>query len=184
VDGRRKPDLAAIGQGTAIGNHTGTGGVSTGNGTSFAAPQIAGFAALVWQRYPQLTAQQVADTLKRAGHQANTPDNFLGFGVPTIVLPAVVVPEPDPILSISEPQPERLLLFPNPARDYLTVRFPAGRQPIALALIATNGQLVQHIRPTDTTEFTLALPSIAPGLYWIRSLYADGSVQTAAFLKY
>ena len=52
-----------------------------GSGTSFAAPQVAGAAALVWAANPALTAQQVAQILKEtaSGDGRWTPD--LGFGV-------------------------------------------------------------------------------------------------------
>ena len=36
------------------------------SGTSFAAPEVAGVAALVWGANPSLTARQVADVLKRS----------------------------------------------------------------------------------------------------------------------
>jgi subtilisin family serine protease len=51
------------------------------SGTSFAAPQVAGAAALVWAANPALTAQQVAQILKEtaAGGGRWTPE--LGFGV-------------------------------------------------------------------------------------------------------
>ena len=52
-----------------------------GSGTSFAAPQVAGAAALVWAAAPSLTAQQVAGILEQTarGGGAWTPD--LGWGV-------------------------------------------------------------------------------------------------------
>jgi subtilisin family serine protease len=52
-----------------------------GSGTSFAAPQVAGAAALVWAANPALTAQQVAQILKETASDGSrwTPD--LGFGV-------------------------------------------------------------------------------------------------------
>jgi subtilisin family serine protease len=52
-----------------------------GSGTSFAAPQVAGAAALVWAANPALTAQQVAQILKETASEGSrwTPD--LGFGV-------------------------------------------------------------------------------------------------------
>ena len=52
-----------------------------GSGTSFAAPQVAGAAALVWAANPGLTAQQVAQILKEtaSGNGHWTPD--LGFGI-------------------------------------------------------------------------------------------------------
>jgi subtilisin family serine protease len=51
------------------------------SGTSFAAPQVAGAAALVWAADPSLTAQQVAQILKEtaSGHGGWTPE--LGYGV-------------------------------------------------------------------------------------------------------
>jgi len=51
------------------------------SGTSYAAPQVAGAAALVWAANPSLTARQVAQILKEtaSGRGAWTPD--LGFGV-------------------------------------------------------------------------------------------------------
>jgi subtilisin family serine protease len=51
-----------------------------GSGTSFAAPQVAGAAALVWAAAPSLTAQQVAGILEQTarGGGAWTPD--LGWG--------------------------------------------------------------------------------------------------------
>jgi serine protease len=52
-----------------------------GSGTSFAAPQVAGAAALVWAANPLLTAAQVAQILKdtASGHGAWNAD--LGYGV-------------------------------------------------------------------------------------------------------
>ena len=80
VDGRIKPDLAAKGGGTSLGNQNGTIGVS--NGTSFSSPLIAGFAAGFWQANPKLTNMEVMDYLKRSGSQYNQPDGLLGYGIP------------------------------------------------------------------------------------------------------
>ena len=52
-----------------------------GSGTSFATPQVAGAAALVWAANPQLRAAEVASILEQtaSGHGAWTPE--LGYGV-------------------------------------------------------------------------------------------------------
>ena len=52
-----------------------------GSGTSFAAPQVAGAAALVWAADPSLTAQQVAAVLKETASGRGTWTPELGFGV-------------------------------------------------------------------------------------------------------
>jgi subtilisin family serine protease len=51
------------------------------SGTSFAAPQVAGAAALVWAANPLLTAAQVADLLKQTASGDGTWNPDLGFGV-------------------------------------------------------------------------------------------------------
>ena len=52
-----------------------------GSGTSFAAPQVAGAAALVWAANPALTAQQVALILKETASGAGRWTPELGFGI-------------------------------------------------------------------------------------------------------
>jgi subtilisin family serine protease len=51
------------------------------SGTSFAAPQVSGAAALVWAANPSLTAQQVAQILKQTASGAGRWTPELGFGV-------------------------------------------------------------------------------------------------------
>ena len=51
------------------------------SGTSFAAPQVAGAAALVWAANPSLTAQQVAQILKATASGGGRWTPGLGFGV-------------------------------------------------------------------------------------------------------
>jgi subtilisin family serine protease len=51
------------------------------SGTSFAAPEVAGAAALVWAANPLLTAEQVADILKQTASGQGDWNPELGFGV-------------------------------------------------------------------------------------------------------
>lgn len=52
------------------------------NGTSFSAPVITGLAACIWQYDSTLTNYEVMDIIKKSGHLAETPNNYLGHGVP------------------------------------------------------------------------------------------------------
>ena len=63
------------------GNAFAAGLHGSASGTSFAAPQVAGAAALVWAANPRLSAGQVAEVLKAtaSGHGSWTPGT--GFGV-------------------------------------------------------------------------------------------------------
>lgn len=78
ADGRVKPDVVAVGSNTALCNTSGF--ASTSNGTSFAAPLVAGLVAGFWQANPHLTAQEVTRCIRKSGHQFATPDVLLGYG--------------------------------------------------------------------------------------------------------
>ena len=61
----------------------GTGGAQYGYlaGTSFAAPEVAGVAALIWAARPQLENYQVADIIKQSAQRAGgwTPTEGCGL---------------------------------------------------------------------------------------------------------
>jgi serine protease AprX len=85
VDGRFKPDIAAMGSGATVSRYSNssmTSVLGAASGTSFSSPIMAGFAACYWQANPELTAMQVIAAIKALGNQANSPDNNLGWGVP------------------------------------------------------------------------------------------------------
>lgn len=62
--------------------------IGIGSGTSYAAPQVAAAAALVWGVDPSLTARQVADLLKSTASGHGTWSAELGYGV--LDVPAAV----------------------------------------------------------------------------------------------
>lgn len=78
ADGRVKPDIVAVGSGTALCNTSGF--AATSNGTSFSAPLVAGLVAGFWQANPHLTAQEVTRCIRKSGHQFASPTIQLGYG--------------------------------------------------------------------------------------------------------
>lgn len=80
ADGRIKPDVMALGSPASV--ITGRGTVSKNVGTSFAAPQVAGLAACLWQALPKLTVAELISLIRSSGSQAEHPDNIMGYGIP------------------------------------------------------------------------------------------------------
>lgn len=78
ADGRVKPDVMATGAPAMV--IDGAGRAVPAMGTSFAAPQVAGLAACLWQAAPTLTADEIADLLRSTASQAAWPDNVMGYG--------------------------------------------------------------------------------------------------------
>ena len=80
ADGRIKPDVMAPGERVWVVNPDGT--VQEVNGTSFAAPILAGMAACMMGRCPVLGPAAWADSLRTWGSRAEYPDNEQGYGTP------------------------------------------------------------------------------------------------------
>ena len=77
TDGRIKPDIVGADRGDSV-----SYGVNGFSGTSQASPHIAGLAALVLQRYPEYTPEQVATYLKNNALGIDTvPNNTWGHGL-------------------------------------------------------------------------------------------------------
>jgi serine protease AprX len=79
ADGQIKPDVASVGVGTVLqGNNV----IATGNGTSFACPNLAGLATCLWQGFPEYNNIFIANVIRRSGHLFSTPNDRIGYGIP------------------------------------------------------------------------------------------------------
>ena len=183
TDGRIKPDVSAQGVGTVIGNTAGN--ATSGSGTSFSAPLIAGMAAVLWQEFPYLTAQQLIKVLQKAGDQAANPDNLLGYGIPTIQRAeeiarrdyAPLAVEPGALLSVK--------LYPNPTREEIHLQFGDNPVPPATEAQILSAAGISLTSTTPVTEAHLRLPVgwLAAGLYFVKITTPQG-VRVLKFLKY
>lgn len=140
--GQLKPDVSAVGAGTVIG--TGSGTVVSGSGTSFASPLIAGLAAILWQAYPNLTAQQIAYVLKKSGNQASNPDNLVGYGVPNARVAIEIIQNEFKPLSVEKEDIQQIILTPNPVDDELVLIVPSSLigQKAILNFYRIDGKLI------------------------------------------
>ncbi len=78
--GKVKPNIVSVGSGTVIAGLNNQ--PSSGNGTSFSNPNVAGLVACLWQAFPNFNNMKILDAVYRSSDRYNTPDNRYGFGIP------------------------------------------------------------------------------------------------------
>ena len=82
-DGRVKPDGLSIGAKAVV--VTPESKVDISYGTSFSAPIFAGMVTCLWQLFPDKTASEVIDAIRRAGPLYSEPDSHYGYGLTDFV---------------------------------------------------------------------------------------------------
>ncbi len=80
ADSRIKPDVASVGWGTVISSASGR--LVSGNGTSFATPNLAGLVTCLWQAFPDFTNMQIIKAVQKSSSIYDHPDNRIGYGIP------------------------------------------------------------------------------------------------------
>ncbi len=80
-DGQIKPNVAATGVRAIVANPN-TGQPVLSNGTSLAAPNMAGLTTCLWQAFPEYNNMAILDAIQRSSSKFNTPDDRVGYGIP------------------------------------------------------------------------------------------------------
>jgi len=84
-DGRTKPDVVAPGVGIWVAEapsiSLNDSTYKFGDGTSYAAPIVAGIASLILSAHPELTPMQVRDAIRNTANNSANPNNIYGWGM-------------------------------------------------------------------------------------------------------
>lgn len=159
-DWRVKPDVSAMGAGTTLINIVGQ--VSSGFGTSFSSPCIAGMAACLVQAKPNLHGEEIAWRIRRSAHLFATPNNTLGYGIPNFEFALNIGLNEDPKVLSAE-------VYPNPVNDkvYIQGDFSRG-QKIQLVIYNQAGQhLMTEERNWQNQMEMLDLSQLSSGVYFL-----------------
>jgi serine protease AprX len=169
ADNRIKPDVAALGSGTSVIKKNGA--LGSASGTSLAAPLITSLVAGVWQRYPELTSQEVLEVVRKSASQAANPDNLIGYGIPNFK--AV-----ENYMATRE-QEDVFVVYPNPPiTDTITIRpfDPAQVSTCHVEIVSSQGQVLSGGDISfswETPTYTSDISQLSPGMYFIRIVWGS-----------
>lgn len=177
ADGRIKPDVAALG--TSVSVIAPSGSLGTASGTSLSAPLVTSLLAGLHQRFPDISNKVLLEAVRKTASQADTPDNFLGYGIPNF--------EAVEHYLAFKPLEKILAVHPNPFTDYVTIspRSPAEFPSCSLEIVTVQGTTIaQQVVSFDwlNSSFTADTSGLAPGLYFFR-IAMDGKQYVFKMIK-
>jgi hypothetical protein len=180
-DGRIKPDVCALGEGTA--GQINENMLLYCNGTSCSAPLIAGMAACLWQASPQATSYEIRASILKSAHLYHTPDNNYGYGIPNALIAKDLLPTSSNFTQIQ--------LYPNPTQSSLTLKMELPwltKQSIATyQIIDLNGQQLvssQTIISAGINIFEVSEVVRLDSGYYIAIIHVEGRNYQLPFIKF
>jgi hypothetical protein len=183
-DGRIKPDVCAVGAGTAA--QYAAGSIFKCNGTSCSSPIIAGMAACLWQSVPEANAMQIRNAILKSSDRFEHPDSVYGYGIPDFLYSRLLL---NSELSVQNDL-TYIELFPLPVTEiaYFLVKLPwlTSEKTGTVSIFNLNGQKLTAEEYTFNSELTLFPISAPLGLekgYYILRLSIEGRNYDVSFIK-
>ncbi|MCX5752711.1 MAG: S8 family serine peptidase [Candidatus Krumholzibacteria bacterium] len=174
TDGRIKPDFTAMGVG--VRSVALSAGYGSYNGTSYAAPIVAGVFALLLEIHPEWSPMEMQDTLRATSSRSSTPDNTYGWGIPYAMLTA----RPAEPVSYST-------AYPNPfsiaTTIYVSLRSPRS---VTVRVHDCRGSMIKSLAERRAIQRSLTLSwdgtnergdRVASGVYFL-AIGLGGSTKT------
>ncbi len=167
VAGVIKPDVCALGAPAACFSSSGYTSI---DGTSFSTPQVAGWAACIWEAVPDKNQYEIKEAIRRCASKYTSPDAQYGFGIPNFLCTIQSLDVKDSEFWNFTP---RVSYYPNPVYNELNIKISVpDDDEIELSIIDLAGRI--SLKKEFTLKMgTTLLPTIntmnlSSGLYIIR----------------
>jgi serine protease AprX len=168
--GQVKPDVCGMGDPAAIFSES---GYANQSGTSFSTPQIAGWAACLWEANPNATPYQLRQAIIRCASSYLSPGPHIGYGIPNF-------PCTEQILEVTEIPPHSpatgwIVAAPNPFTDEINLTVLLNiSQDVDFTLMDMTGKTVaslhQFLASGYSSPLTIRVPSLPAGIYMLRAV--------------
>ena len=173
-DGRVKPDVMAMGEGTYVAVYSSDyPDYYNGNGTSFATPVLAGAVACLRQAYPYASVQEICEVVRQCGNLADNPNSYYGYGIPDFSQAIELLATTEP----AEPSAgEVLSVYPNPSQGEVHVMLNQGANAEVTVFDITGRQLFDcHFNGLNHNSLESQLNDLISGVYFINAVSELGN---------
>jgi subtilisin family serine protease len=178
--GKLKPNVVSVGASAVYANTAGD--PSTGSGTSYATPNLAGLVACLWQAFYEFSNMEIMDAVQKSADRYNNPDERYGYGIPNFrvaysLLDAKRTEKTNAILN-----GRWIAAFPVPYRQSFTVMLKAPSSGMANLRVfdATGNMLLEKsMLVNQGSNYTIPMnlsSSHHRGIFYLQ--YADGKNAT------
>jgi len=170
--GLLKPDGVSVGAAAFL--IGADGNLYSGNGTSYANPNLAGLITCLWQAFPEMNVKDILDAVRQSSSRFSKPDGQYGFGIPDFEKAYQLLNEKR--LNTLQPltSSDWIHVFPVPFYHTLHIYFqPAITGTAIFQLLSVSGRLIQTetipviAGQKQVLEFWVNR-SLATGVYFIR----------------
>jgi serine protease AprX len=178
--GKIKPNIVSVGAGAVFANAAGD--ASTGNGTSYSNPNVAGLIACLWEAYNEFTNMEIIDAVQKSADRYTNPDERYGYGIPNFRIAASILEDKREERANAILQGKWITAFPVPFRQLFTLSIKAPSTGTAIIRIVdvTGQQLLQRtaqVRQGSYYNFRFSIPGTKRfGVYYLQ--YHDGKNST------
>ena len=172
-DGRIKPDVMAMGEGTYVASGYGSWWpYYNGDGTSFATPVLAGAVTCLRQALPYASVQEICDGIRACGDRAENPDNKYGYGIPDFSQALEILHVEEQLVQKNE----IINVYPNPAQGEVHVTLKEGAKADITVFDFMGVQLYRYsFNGLNHTTLEHFLNDLNSGVYFINVVSERGS---------
>jgi serine protease AprX len=170
--GQIKPDVCALGQPANVFTQTGYGAA---DGTSFSTPQIAGWAACLWEAIPAATPYQLRQAINKCASSYNTPGPQIGYGIPNFecTFQSLNVKDTPPPFSSAN----WVIAMPNPFTDVPVIAVsPNTSGNVDFRLSDISGKIITSfqlfLKTGYNTPISVPVAGLPAGVYILKAVSA------------
>lgn len=174
-DGQIKPDILAKGGSTTI---IGSGGfITTGNGTSFSSPVMAGAVTCFWQANPGKTNFEIMQLIRESANLYSNPTNQEGYGIANFEIAF------NNVVSVNDLNLENILIYPNPIINQINIQSKSILDNIEINIynIIGSNVLTKKLQVSDNN--TINFEKFNTGIYFLKLVNSKNESKIIKFIK-